>query len=144
MDDYENIKVLNELHKGAKMGMDSISYVAEKIEDSEFKDNLSFQYTEYSQFLDRINKLFENYGEIPEENYMKETVMSWTGIQMNTLNDKTISHLAELLIQGTDMGIIKGRKLLNSNPNVSEDIKSLLNNFVTTQENSINQLKKFL
>lgn len=144
MDDYENIKVLNELHKGAKMGMDSISYVAEKIEDSEFKDNLSFQYTEYSQFLDRINKLFENYGEIPEENHMKETVMSWTGIQMNTLNDKTISHLAELLIQGTDMGIIKGRKLLNSNPNVSEDIKSLLNNFVTTQENSINQLKKFL
>ncbi len=144
MDDYENIKVLNELHKGAKMGMDSISYVAEKIEDSEFKDNLSFQYTEYSQFLDRINKLFENYGEIPEENHMKESVMSWTGIQMNTLNDKTISHLAELLIQGTDMGIIKGRKLLNSNPNVSEDIKSLLNNFVTTQENSINQLKKFL
>ena len=144
MDYYENIKVLNELHKGAKMGMDSISFVSEKIEDSEFKDNLSFQYTEYSQFLDRINKLFENYGEIPEENHMKETVMSWTGIQMNTLNDKTISHLAELLIQGTDMGIIKGRKLLNSSPNVSDDIKSLLNNFITTQENSINQLKKFL
>lgn len=144
MDDYENLKVLNELHKGAKMGMDSISFVSEKVEDSEFKDNLSFQYTEYSQFLDRINKLYENYGEIPEENAMGQKVMSWTGIQMNTLNDKTTSHLAELLIQGTDMGIIKGRKLLNSNPNISEDVRSLLDNFVVTQENSINQLKKFL
>lgn len=144
MDDYENLKVLKELHKGAKMGMDSISFVSEKVEDSEFKDNLSFQYTEYSQFLDRINKLYENYGEIPEENAMGQKVMSWTGIQMNTLNDKTTSHLAELLIQGTDMGIIKGRKLLNSNPNISEDVRSLLDNFVVTQENSINQLKKFL
>lgn len=144
MDDYENIKVLEELHKGAKMGMDSISFVSEKVKDSEFKDNLSFQYTEYSQFLDRINKLYENYGEIPEENAMGQKVMSWTGIQMNTLNDKSTSHLAELLIQGTDMGIIKGRRLLNSNPNISEDVKSLLNNFVSTQENSITQLKKFL
>lgn len=144
MDDYENLKVLNELHKGAKMGMDSISFVSEKVEDSEFKDNLSFQYTEYSQFLDRINKLYENYGEIPEENAMGQKVMSWTGIQMNTLNDKSTSHLAELLIQGTDMGIIKGRKLLNSSPNISEDVRSLLDNFVVTQENSINQLKKFL
>lgn len=144
MDDYENIKVLNELHKGAKMGMDSISFVSDKVEDSKFKDNLSFQYTEYSQFLDRINKLFENYGEIPDENAMKEKVMSWTGIQMNTLNDKSTSHLADLLIQGTNMGIIKGRKLLNSNPSISEDVRSLLDNFVVTQENSINQLKKFL
>lgn len=144
MDDYENIKVLNELHKGAKMGMDSISFVAEKVEDSKFKDNLSFQYSEYSQFLDRINKLFENYGEIPNENAMKEKVMSWTGIQMNTINDKTVSHLAEMLIQGTDMGVIKGKKLLNTNTSISDDVKSLLNNFVTTQENTINQLKKFL
>lgn len=144
MDDYENIKVLNELHKGAKMGMDSISFVSDKVEDSKFKDNLSFQYTEYSQFLDRINKLFENYGEIPDENAMKEKVMSWTGIQMNTLNDKSTSHLADLLIQGTNMGIIKGRKLLNSNPSISEDVRSLLDSFVVTQENSINQLKKFL
>ena len=26
----KNIKILNELHKGAKMGMDSISFVSEK------------------------------------------------------------------------------------------------------------------
>lgn len=144
MDDYENIKVLNELHKGAKMGMDSISFLSKKVKDSTFKDNLSFQYTQYSQFLDRINKLFENYGEIPKENAMSEKVMTWTGIQMNTLDDKTTSHLAEIMIQGTDMGIIEGRKLINSNPNVTEDVKSLLNNFVATQENNITQLKKFL
>ncbi len=144
MDDYENIKILTELHKDAKMGMDSISYVSKKVKDPEFKDNLSFQYTQYSQFLDRINKLFENYGEIPKENNMSEKMMTWMGIQMNTIDDKSTSHIAEIMIQGTDMGIISGRKLLNSNPNVTDDVKSLLNNFISTQENNIAQLKKFL
>lgn len=144
MDDYENIKILTELHKDAKMGMDSISYVSKKVKDPKFKDNLSFQYTQYSQFLDRINKLFENYGEIPKENNMSEKMMTWMGIQMNTIDDKSTSHIAEIMIQGTDMGIISGRKLLNSNPNVTDDVKSLLNNFISTQENNITQLKKFL
>lgn len=144
MDDYENIKILTELHKDAKMGMDSISYVSKKVKDPEFKDNLSFQYTQYSQFLDRINKLFENYGEIPKENNMSEKMMTWMGIQMNTIDDKSTSHIAEIMIQGTDMGIISGRKLLNSNPNLTDDVKSLLNNFISTQENNIAQLKKFL
>ena len=144
MDDYENIKILTELHKDAKMGMDSISYVSKKVKDPEFKDNLSFQYTQYSQFLDRINKLFENYGEIPKENNMSEKMMTWMGIQMNTIDDKSTSHIAEIMIQGTDMGIISGRKLLNSNPNVTDDVKSLLNNFISTQENNIAQPKKFL
>ena len=63
---------------------------------------------------------------------------------MNTIDDKSTSHIAEIMIQGTDMGIISGRKLLNSNPNVTDDVKSLLNNFISTQENNITQLKKFL
>ena len=95
--------------------------------------------------MDRVNKLYENYGEIPEDKNIMDTVMGWTGVQMNTIADKTPSHIAEIMIQGTTMGIIEGRKLINNETNqVNQDVKDLLNNFVTFQENNVEQLKKFL
>ncbi len=140
-----NLKILKEIHKATKMGMDSISFVAEKLDDNKLKDNLSFQYTQYGQVMDRVNKLYENYGEIPEDKNVMNTIMGWTGVQMNTLNDKTPSHIAEIMIEGTTMGIIEGRKLMNNEANqASKDVKDLLNNFVTFQENNVEQLKKFL
>ena len=71
-------------------------------------------------------------------------VMSWTGIQMNTLTDKSNSHIADMLIQGTTMGIIEGRKLLNQNPNIDEEVRQVLNTFVKMQENNVEKLKTFL
>ena len=45
MEKDTNLYVLNEVHKGAKMGMDSISTVSEKVSEPNLKDNLNFQYT---------------------------------------------------------------------------------------------------
>ena len=141
----KNLKILNQIHKATKMGMDSISFVSEKIDDNELKDNLSFQYTQYGQVMDRVNKLYENYGEIPEDKNIMDKVMGWTGVQMNTIADKTPSHIAEIMIQGTTMGIIEGRKLINNETcQINKGVKDLLNNFVTFQENNVEQLKKFL
>ena len=38
----------------------------------------------------------------------------WYGIEMKTLMDDSTSKITELLLQGTNMGIIEGRKLLNN------------------------------
>lgn len=144
MNKNTDINILNEIHKGAKMGMDSISYVYEKIGDVNLKDNLSFQYNQYSDILDSVNDVYQKYGEVPNDEHLKDKIMSWTGIQMNTLTNKSNSHIADMLIQGTTMGIIEGRKLLNQYPDASSDIKNILNSFVTMQENNIEKLKTFL
>ena len=39
-----NRYILNELNKGIKMGMDSISNVSEKVQDDRFKQDLKYQY----------------------------------------------------------------------------------------------------
>ena len=70
--------------------------------------------------------------------------MSWMGIQFNTANDTSNSKLSELLIQGNDMGIIKGIKLLNNHSFVDNEIKNILSDFVRLQEKNIDDLKKYL
>lgn len=144
MEKNTNIQILDEIHKGAKMGMDSISFVSEKVGDTNFKDNLSYQYDQYSNILNTVNSIYQKYGDIPNNNHIMNQTMAWTGIQMNTINDKSNSHIADMLIQGTTMGIIKGRQLLNQNPNADQEIKQVLDTFVKMQENNVEKLKTFL
>lgn len=139
-----NVKVLKELGKGAKIGTDSISFVAKKVSDQEFSDELSFQYNQYDDILNRVNDIYGKYSLVPDHTNIKNEFMTWMGIQMNTMEDKSNSKIAELLIQGNTMGIIEGRRLLNNNPNVDQEIQKTLNDFVTLQENTVEKLKTYL
>lgn len=139
-----DLTILNEIHKGVSMGMDSIAMVSEKSSDENFKDELTYQYNKYQETEKRVNQQFEKIGEIPDDTPVGQKVMGWTGIQFNTMKDKSNSQLSELLIQGYDMGIIKGTKLLNQSPEASQEVKDILNGFISFQENSIARLKKFL
>lgn len=69
--------------------------------------------------------------------------MTFYGIEIQTLTDKSDSKIAELLLQGTNMGIIEGIKLLN-NKEISKEVKDLIQEFVNMQENTIEYLKKYL
>ena len=139
-----NRYILNELNKGIKMGMDSISNVSEKVQDDRFKQDLKYQYDEYNKILNEVNDELTNYDDFPKEINPMQKAMSWMGVEMNTMMDKSNSKIAELMIQGTNMGIIEGVKLLNQNPDADDKVKNVLNKFIKFQENTVEQLKKYL
>ena len=143
-DENINLTILNEINKSAKIGMQSISYLTKKVGDENMKKNLSQNYTEYGKIVDSVNTQFESYGEIPDETSLGSKIMGFTGVELNTISDKSNSHIAEIMIQGENMGIIECQKLLNHNPNADENVKNILNNYITMQKNTIEQLKTFL
>ena len=141
----QNLNILDEVNKGATMGMDAISYVSEKAEDNDFKKVLDTEYNKYKDISNRVNNLYDNYSsKEPHETNAMNKMMTWYGIQMKTMVDDTTSKLSELLMQGTNMGIIEGRRLLNQNQNIESDVKNILNDFVVMQEDSVETLKKYL
>lgn len=142
----ENLNILDEVNKGATMGMDAISYVSEKASDSDFKQVLDTEYNKYKKISERVNDLYDNYStdKEPHETNAMNKMMTWYGIQMRTMTDDTTSKLSELLMQGTNMGIIEGRRLLNQNSNAEPSVKNILNDFVVMQEDSVETLKKYL
>ena len=145
----QNLNILDEVNKGATMGMDAISFVSEKVNDEEFKHVLSDEYNKYKDISRRVNNLYANYSsKEPHETNAMTKMMTWYGIQMKTITDDTTSKLSELLMQGTNMGIIEGRRLINennSNPNeIAPDVKNILHDFVVMQEDSVEMLKKYL
>ncbi len=141
----QNMNILDEVNKGATMGMDAISYVSEKVSDDEFKNVLDTEYAKYEKISERVNELYSNYSaKEPHETNAMNKMMTWYGIQMKTMTDDTTSKLSELLMQGTNMGIIEGRRLLNQNPQADESVRNILNDFVVMQEDSVETLKKYL
>ena len=140
-----NRKVLNEVNKGATMGMDAISYVTDKVEDEKFKKVLNVEYNKYRETFDKVNEIYNEYGEgEPQETNKMNKMMTWYGVQMKTMNDQSNSKISELLLQGTNMGIIEGRRLLNNNPSIEPKVRQILDEFVVMQEDSVETLKKYL
>ena len=136
--------ILNEINKGIKMGMDSISSIAEKVTDDQLKDDLQSEYNQYNTILNDVNAELGKYEEFLKELNPAQKMMGWFDIQMSTLTDDSDSKIAEMLIKGTNMGIIEGVKLLNNNPETTPEIKNILTNFIQFQENNVERLKKYL
>ena len=103
-----------------------------------------FQSNEYNNLLARVKTEMENYADETEQLNPMQKAMGWMSVEMSTLTDRSNSKISEMMLQGTNMGIIEGTKLWNQNPNVSENVKNILKDFISFQENTVEKLKKYL
>lgn len=139
-----DLAVLNEVSKIAKMGMDSISYLSSKVTDKEMRKELVAIYSQYGNTQSQINQHFEKYGEIPDSTPLRDKMMSFAGVQFNTLRDRSNSHIAEMMIQGTLMGVIECQKILNCKLDIQKSTTELLKDFNKFQRENIDKLNAYL
>lgn len=144
MKEENNINILDELNKGCCMGSDAVKFILEKIEDKKFKKVCEDLLEEYEDLEERINKVYDKYSDDdPHETNAMNKVMTWSGIQMRTMNDGSDSKLAEMLLQGLNMGIIEGRRLINQKDEDSK-VKEIMQEYVDMQEEYVEEIKEFL
>ena len=94
----QNLNILDEINKGATMGMDAISYISLKVSDDTFKKVLNTEYNKYKDISNRVNDLYENYSDKePHETNAMNKMMTWYGVQMKTVYDNSNSKISELL-----------------------------------------------
>lgn len=142
--DVNEVNVLDELNKGACMGRDAIHFILDKVDDESLKKELNRQYNKYKEISDKIGKIYPEYNsDNPHETNFMNKVMTWYGIEMKTMMDHSTSKIAELLLQGTNMGIIEGRRLLN-HKRTDNEVHKLVQEYVDMQEDAVEKLKQFL
>lgn len=144
MKEEKNIDILDELNKGCCMGSDAVKFILDKIENKKFKEVCENLLEQYEDMEEKINKIYDTYSDDePHETTAMNKVMTWSGIQMRTMGDGSDSKLAELLLQGLNMGIIEGRRLINQK---DEDpkVKEVMQEYVDVQEEYVEKIKEFL
>lgn len=139
-----DLAVLNEISVACQTAMNNISYLVKSICNSNMKKELVAMYSQYSNILFQVNQHFEKYGEVPDCVSVGCKVMGFCGIKMNTFKNKSSSHVAEIMIQGTLMGVIKCQKILNCQLNIDESTTNLLKDFNKFQRDNIDKLNAYL
>ena len=145
-DGSSDVEILDELSKSCQLAMSNISFLSTKAIQKNIKKELVSIYSGYTDILSQINKNFESLGEIPSNVSPSLKMFGICSINLNTKIDKSSSHIAEIMIQGLNMGIIKCQKLLHSSNStiIKEQTLNLIQQFLNFQEQSIQKLKAFL
>lgn len=140
----EDINALDEIHKGCTMGKAAIDYVLDKIEDEGFKKEVEYEYKCYDEIANRIDEIYPEYNDgKPHDAGIITKAMTWTGVEMKTMMDRSNSKISELLLQGVNMGIIEGRKILNKKE-LNEEVNKIVSDYVSMQEKMVETLKSYL
>ena len=141
--DY-NIKAINDVYKNAHIALQSISDLLPSVEDDELKSELSEQYEGYEKVIGNISSyMAENEIEPKDINPFKKAML-WSSIKMKTLFDNSKNQVAEMMINGTVMGINELTAMKNEGENLDPKVLELLDQLLTLEEDYEQRLKKYL
>ncbi len=139
-----DLEFLNFISKNSEMGFSSIKDLIDEVDDEEFRKILKKQQEKYEEIYNEASELIDNYDEEQKGVTGMEKFTSYIMIKMNLLTDKSINHIAEMMIKGSNMGIIDIRKKLNTYNDIDKKVNKLGEKLLETEENNIEELKPFL
>ena len=98
-------EVLAEVHRNCQLALQSISDILPETEDTELKEELLRQHEDYEKIGGRAAILAKDKNiELKNPGPIKKAMM-WGSIKMSTMTDNSRAHIAEMMVQGTVMGI---------------------------------------
>lgn len=139
-------EALAEIYRNAQLALISIANIMPEIgEDEEVKAELQLQHEEYEKFSAKAAVLAQDMGlELKEPNPIKKAMM-WGSIKMNTMTDDSRAHIADMMVQGTVMGITSLRTTAGELPEDGDErILELLDEMIKKEEEFEERWKKFL
>ncbi len=140
----EERNVLREVQKGAQMGLTAIQTVGDKVYDERMLLDLNRQAVKYTEYKNRARDMLEEAGEKAAASKPIGTGMLKTGIHMNTIMNKSTSHVAGLVIQESNRGITDICRAVNHNSSASSYVMEIAQELIDFEEKSIKRLKQYL
>lgn len=140
----DDIEILKEVQKNTEMAMKAIDTISEKVYDDSLAIQLSRQSLKYSEIHNKaLDKILEGKAEPYRTNGVSQ-LMLVGGIHSNTLFDTSTSHIAELMIQGSNRGITGMCKSLNHHEYANSTSMEIAKELMDFEEKNIERLKKYL
>ncbi len=139
-------EALAEIYRNAQLALTSIADILPEVgEDVKVKQELHYQHEEYERFSAKASMIARDMGlELKEPNPMKKAMM-WGSIKMSTLTNNSRSHIADMMLQGTVMGISALRTTAGELPEDGDErIVSLLEEMIKVEEDFEKRWKEFL
>ncbi len=139
-----NLKAINDVYKNAHLALQSISDLLPEVDDDEIKNELKEQYEGYEKIIGKISTYMSENGIEPKDVNPFKKAMLWGSIKMKTLMNNSKNQVAEMMINGTVMGINELTAMKNEGSNLEKEIFELLSELLVLEEEYEQRLKKYL
>ena len=124
--------------------MQAIPQLINMTEDTRFRDTLTSQMAEYTKISNKAAEMLKKQCDSPEDISPMSKVSSYVMTEMKTLTDKSPSKMAEMMIQGSSMGITTMIKSIHDHPEADKNVTNLAEHLVEIEERNIRELKEYL
>ena len=136
----------DEIYKNAKMGADSIIHLLPHIKDDNLRSLVTQQLDGYEKYAARAAEALGARGIAAKEEKLLTRLSARMGVAINTMMDESGSHIAEMMIEGSNMGITEMTRLLNDQRmhGDAKEAARLAEEVVRFEERNLELLKRYL
>ncbi len=140
----DDVKLLNFIYQNSQMGVETIDQLEKIVEDKNFKRYLKEKYEGYCKIHKDAKEKLNSHGYDEKGISSFEKLRTYLMINMQTLTDKSTTHIAEMMMIGSTMGIVSAIRNLNDYSNADNNIIKLMETLKAFEEKSYHDLQVFI
>ena len=137
-------KDLSDLYKNVTMAQNCVKTLLPYVDKQEVTKALHKQVEQYDHYVEQIGTLAENLNFDPTPAPKMLIGMANMGLRAKMLSDKSITHVAKVMLQGTLNGIIDLYRMTRNNNNTHPDVALLSKQILHYEEGCFENMKSYL
>ena len=139
-----NSQLLNAIFKNVTMATHAIDTIRDKIDNKKLLKLLEKQNGIYEEITTRCKSISSEISQNLEPINVFAKMSSSASINLKTMMNDETDHIAEMLIQGTTMGITDIIKSIGEFNTADKEIKNVATELQHSEEEFVDSLKTFL
>lgn len=143
---YKNqeVALIDEAYKNVRMASYAIDCLIDKIENQSLEDLLRKQNRFYLDMVTKIETLAKKFDHKPKDINIMLKGMSFMSIKTKTMMNNDSPKFAEMLVQGTTMGITDTLKAKGEYPSKNSQLNEIVDSIISHEEEFVDSLKQYL
>lgn len=137
-------KAMSDLYKNVTMAQNCVKTLLPYVEKQEVTKVLHKQVEQYDHYVERLDEMCENLNFDPTPAPKMLLMMANMGIRAKMMTDKSITHVAKIMLQGTLNGIIDLYRMINENTDVNPEVTLLQKQILRYEEGCFEAMKGML
>lgn len=141
----QSYDLINSIYKNTDMGITAINELLQNgTKNQAFRDQIIHQSNEYKEIKNEAGNLLKKDGLKPKGISGLSKLMSDMAVKANVNSDISVAHCAQMMIKGSTMGINKVAKGMRENSRITDKERALAEKLLSTEQENIEKLIRFL
>ncbi|MDD4377258.1 MAG: hypothetical protein PHH48_03805 [Eubacteriales bacterium] len=140
----DSIKLLKEVNAGCKMATDSMEQLMDFAKDKNLKQLIEIYDEEHIKIGDQCHQLLNQYGKNEKDPPQMAKAFSWISTEMKMMMNKDTCKIANILVDGCNMGVKSLSKYIHQYKNADQNIASLAQKLVRIEKDFADKLLAYV